>query len=242
MRTRTAKKSFKTKALRPRRSLSRPRLDAIKDAFLIKSSGLPQGLREARKPFMAFPSADKYQAVPIEIGTAEVIRGLLPSLIDAKTGGALRDEEARLLDEAGFEDEPLSKGQANPVSEGIKAYQRLLNESLSTDEVAKLLGVQESRIRQRLIGEQPSLYGIKQGKSWRIPKFQFVKGRLITGIEKVIRELNPTLHPVEVWRWFTTKNQELVTSDEVSEPVTPLEWLQLGYPSERLAVQARSVE
>jgi hypothetical protein len=196
---------------------------------------------------MAFPSADKYQAVPIEIGTAEVIRGLLPSLIDAKTGGALRDEEAKLLDEAGFDeagfkDEPLSKGQANPVSEGIKAYQRLLNESLSTDEAARLLGVQESRIRQRLIGEQPSLYGIKQGKSWRIPKFQFVKRRLITGIEKVIRELNPTLHPVEVWRWFTTKNQELMTSDEESEPVTPLEWLQLGYPSERLAVQARSVE
>ncbi len=71
---------------------------------------------------------------------------------------------------------------------------------------------------------------------------RLTRRRLITGIEKVIRELNPTLHPVEVCRWFTTKNQELVTSDEESEPVTPLEWLQLGYLSERLAVQARSVE
>jgi hypothetical protein len=40
--------------------------------------------------------------------------------------------------------------------------------------------------------------------------------------------LRTGLHPVGVWRWFTTTNPDLVVGEDET-PVSPLEWLRAGF-------------
>jgi hypothetical protein len=107
-----------------------------------------------------------------------------------------------------------------------------LHDSYTAEQAADLLGVNASRIRQRLGGPSRTLYGIKPGKEWRIPKFQFEGRRLIPGIERVVERLAAGLHPVAVYRWFLTPIPDL-TVDET--PTSPLDWLRLGNPPEVVA-------
>ncbi len=104
-------------------------------------------------------------------------------------------------------------------------------------EVARLLGVDDSRVRQRLT--KRSLYGIKLPDGWRLPAFQFDParpGRLVPGIGRVLPRLDPALHPVAVYRWFTLPNVDLVLDDT---PVSPLDWLRSGGdPTEVAALAA----
>lgn len=50
-------------------------------------------------------------------------------------------------------------------------YMALLESSHSTAEAARFLGVDASRIRQRI--RERSLYGIEYENAWRLPRFQF---------------------------------------------------------------------
>jgi hypothetical protein len=49
--------------------------------------------------------------------------------------------------------------------------------------------------------------------------------------EKVMPNLPASLHPVAVYRWFTSRTPELV-SEGLEEPLSPLAWLLAGYPPE----------
>ena len=55
----------------------------------------------------------------------------------------------------------------------------LLEESLSAAQAANLLKVDVSRIRQRL--RERSLFGLEHEGSWRLPRFQFERRRVIPG-------------------------------------------------------------
>lgn len=132
----------------------------------------------------------------------------------------------------------LVRGGAKVVAQGTTleedtrvraaaAYSGLLRESYSTAEAANLLDVNTSRIRQRLSSQPPTLYGIRRGREWRIPKFQFSGKQLITGIDEVIGELPATLHPVAVHNWFTLRNTDLYDDSE-DLSFSPLEWLRAG--------------
>ena len=93
-------------------------------------------------------------------------------------------------------------------------------------EAARLLGVDPSRVRQRL-GER-SLYGLKTPRGWRLPAFQFdldQPDRLVPGIGGVLAALPPDLHPVAVYNWLTLPDPDLAWGDE---PVSPLDWLRSG--------------
>ena len=58
----------------------------------------------------------------------------------------------------------------------------------------------------------------------------FDGGELIPGIGEVISQLNPELHPVAVFRWFTTPNPDLSTDDPRGGNLSPRDWLRLGFP------------
>ena len=61
----------------------------------------------------------------------------------------------------------------------------LVRSSFTTEEAAKVLRMSTSRIRQSLSSRHRTLYGIKEGLEWRIPRFQFTsKGKLVRGIER----------------------------------------------------------
>ncbi|MBV5273239.1 MAG: hypothetical protein JZU52_06230 [Lamprocystis purpurea] len=88
--------------------------------------------------------------------------------------------------------------------------------------------------RQRLL--ERSLIGIRRGRGWLLPRYQFqvqqqdgqpVVRALVPGIEQVVPRLSPELHPVALWRWFSSPSSELVLEDE-DAPLSPRDWLIAG--------------
>lgn len=125
-------------------------------------------------------------------------------LLDAAHGArSLTPEERRALIDAGF---PVDgEVETGPVAERMARYQRLFETSLTTEQAAKKLGVNASRVRQRLLADPPDLYGIRRNNVWRLPSFQFASKGLVPNIEKVIAVLDSKLDPVAVERWFLTR-------------------------------------
>jgi hypothetical protein len=137
------------------------------------------------------------------------------------------------------EESALARGGVEPVSEedvavvqarAASAFQELRASSLTVDDAAARLGVNTSRIRQRLAAR--SLYGLKDGNTWLLPAFQFVSSGLVPGVGVVVRKMPPDIGALAAARWFTTPNPDLCTRDEDERPLTPLQWLLVGNPPE----------
>ena len=145
----------------------------------------------------------------------------------------LTEGEESILRRGGLQPDPLGPDERRLLYRGTVEYADLLRDCYSVEQAARVLGVNGSRIRQRLTGTPRTLYGVKFGKAWRIPRFQFQKRHLVPGIEAVLARLARNLHPVAVYRWFTSPNQDLTVADERS--ISPLEWLRSGNPPEAVA-------
>ena len=104
-------------------------------------------------------------------------------------------------------------------------YAALLATALTVAELAARLEVDASRVRQRLARQ--TLFGIKDGKAWRIPLFQLDDaGRaLVPGLHQVAPHWVGA-HPVEVARWFTLPHVDL--EDPEGHSVAPRAWLLAG--------------
>jgi hypothetical protein len=150
-------------------------------------------------------------------------------------------EEEKALKSGGLSPAPLKPGEEAPLTQTALEYAHLLQSSLSVAEAAELLDVNRSRVRQRLIADPPSLYGIKEGKSWRLPRFQFAGRKPVPGIGLVIAALPRNLHPVAVVRWFTTPHQDLRTGRNEERKVAPLDWLRAGKEPAVVADLARDL-
>ena len=140
------------------------------------------------------------------------------------------EAETEVLERGGFVLEPEDTDEEDPLAQTLAEYAALLKSSLSTAEAAKKLGVDPSRIRQRLTSEPMNLYGIRIGNGWYIPEFQFDGDRLVPGIGEVVTHLDRDLHPVSVFRWFTTPNPDLEADDLRGRNLSPRDWLRLGFP------------
>ncbi len=152
---------------------------------------------------------------------------------------SLSAAEARLLDEAGFVDSPSDVVTA--VERSRIDLEIMLRESLSLAEAAAALGVGTSRLRQRLSSAERTLYGLKEGRDWRIPKFQFAsKRRLVRGIGKVLPHIRPDAHPLAVKSWLTSPHQDLVLATD-ERPVSPIAWLAAGHSVEEVANLATEI-
>jgi excisionase family DNA binding protein len=125
---------------------------------------------------------------------------------------------------------PLAAGTETPELRTAARYAGLLASALPVQEAARRLGVDGSRVRQRLADH--TLYGIRMGNAWRLPLFQFTDDG--TGVVPHFGELAPALvglHPVDVATWFTTPHVDLVvgavanaaTGEDVR--VSPRDWL-----------------
>lgn len=118
-----------------------------------------------------------------------------------------------------------STGSQGPAVRGAALYAAILATSLSVPETAKRLGVDESRVRQRI--HDRTLYAIKPGATWRVPIFQFLGNQLVPAIDRVFPRLSPGLSPLTVIHWFQRPSSNLVTNDGVAH--SPLDWLKIGY-------------
>jgi hypothetical protein len=146
------------------------------------------------------------------------------------------------------EESALARGGVEPASEedvavvqarAASAFQELRDGSLNVDEAAARLGVNTSRVRQRL-GER-SLYGLKDGNTWLLPAFQFRAKGLVPGVGVVVRSMPPDISPLAAAQWFTSPNPDLCTRDEDERPLTPLQWLLGGNPPEAAAELAAAL-
>lgn len=144
--------------------------------------------------------------------------------------------EARILQAGGADLRVRDLGPADPLHQGVADFAALLKTALTTEQAAKHLGVDPSRVRQRLTSRPPTLYGVKVDAEWRLPLFQFDEGGLVPAIDSVISHLSPDLHPLAVYRWLVTPCPDLMIEDERQElapgPLSPRQWLLLGNPSE----------
>ena len=113
----------------------------------------------------------------------------------------------------------------------------LRQRSLSTTAAAARLGVNQSRVRQRLLAR--TLYGFKDGANWWVPEFQFAGDRLVPGAEKVFPELPASASPVAVARWFLLPWADLVINEERETVVSPRTWLLEGRDPAPVIAQAR---
>jgi len=149
----------------------------------------------------------------------------------ADLGTPLTARESQLLTEGGFDVRPRPAPK-DPVAEAAAQYAELLGTSLSTSDAGARLGVDASRIRQRLA--EKTLYGIRQRSGWVLPAFQFVEGGEVPGIGAVASRLRDELHPVAVQRWFTQPHVDLV-DPQSGERFSPRDWLRAGFSTEVVA-------
>ena len=162
--------------------------------------------------------------------------GMLP---DTNIGDpSIGDEERRLFEQGGFDTAPRREGEPNALAAAAVEVATLLDESLPVADAAALLGVNESRVRQRLTSRPPSLIGIKDGRAWRVPRYQFARGRLVPGLERVIARLPGALHPVALRRFLETASEELVIAGRA---VAPIDWLRRGNDPETVAALSQDL-
>ncbi len=140
---------------------------------------------------------------------------------------ALTAAEAAALASSGA-GEPTPEAAVATLALATAAYSEIVESALSVEDAAERLGVNPSRVRQRLA--ERSLYGIKLAGSWRLPAFQFTTHGLVTGIDAVLKALPAALSVLSVARWFNTPNPDLCTRDDDERPLTPLAWLAAGCP------------
>lgn len=174
----------------------------------------------------------------------EAVRRMRRSLYRVDPHEDLSAAEAEELERGGFDLTPVDLGPDDPLARTAAEYAALLKSSLSTAEAAKRLGVDPSRVRQRLTSQPPTLYGIRLESGWVIPEFQFDGDRLVPGIAEVVPQLNPELHPVAVFRWFTLPSPDLVAEEADNAEgrmLSPREWLRLGLLPAAVAELARDL-
>jgi hypothetical protein len=132
------------------------------------------------------------------------------------------DRERALLKKGGVR---LGSRGVDPVLRSAGRYAEILAGSLPVQEAAKRLGVNPSRIRQRLIAR--TLYGVKMDSEWLLPEFQFHEGREVPGLRLVLPHLPADGSPVGVRNWLTTASADL-------DDLSPLQWLLTGRPAATL--------
>ncbi len=155
----------------------------------------------------------------------------------------LSKAESKELKEGGFDLTPKRHGSKDPIARYTVRYTEMLATSKSVKEAADMLGVDPSRVRQRL-GKR-SLYGIKEGSKWRLPMFQFHNRKLVPGIEKVLAALHSSLNPVSVFSWFMVENPDLEAPAEGNSRLmhrfSPRDWLLMGNPPEKVVELAEDL-
>jgi hypothetical protein len=147
--------------------------------------------------------------------------------VDAPPPPALTEAEAEAL-ASGGSGRPVPEAAMAAAALEVAAHDEIVEAALSVGDAAERLGVNPSRVRQRLA--ERSLYGIKHAGAWRLPSFQFTKRGLVRGIDVVFRALPADLSALAVARWFETPNPDLCTRDDDERALTPLDWLAKGHP------------
>ena len=164
------------------------------------------------------------------LGRADLIAALKSLPAQRPWAAALTEEQANLLDSAGFTAEPAAHAQI--AVDAIANMGRLYSTSYTAAEVAKGLGVNDSRVRQRRLAK--TLWAIDDGGTWVYPSVQFEDtddGRptalkQVRGLDQVFPHLlAQNLHPTAVVNFLLAPQPELRIA---GQPQSVRDWLLHG--------------
>ena len=180
---------------------------------------------------MATDELDKLLMDRFNLGRADVIAALKALPAQRPWAAALTEADARLLDSVGFTADP--DASAEIAANAIAQMGRLYNTAYSAAEVAKGLGVNDSRVRQRRLAH--TLWAIDDAGTWVYPSLQFevvdngrtqAKLKQIRGLEQVLpRLLTLGRHPAAVAGFVTTPQPVLSIN---GQPRSVKDWLLHG--------------
>lgn len=147
----------------------------------------------------------------------------------------LTAEEVEAARSGGLDPRPARGSRADPLVQGVAAYASLIHTALTARQAAARLGVSDARVRQRL--QARTLLAVREGRSWKLPVFQFTKRGELPGWGEVCPSLPPAASPLAVERWLRLSHSDLVTGDDET-PMSPRAWLLEGRPPEAVAALA----
>lgn len=177
------------------------------------------------------------EVVELLAGSSLTAAGLRAQLDDPDASAALPSGAAIELDAAGAR--PASARAADAVhAEAVGWQLRTLVQSYDVTQVAARLGVDPTRVRQRL--RAGTLLGLRAGgRAWRLPRFQFdAHGRDLPHLGLVLAALPADAHWRSVEGFFERPKPELIADGEAS---SPREWLLGGGPAEPVVALAAAL-
>lgn len=134
----------------------------------------------AKAETMAFLHAHGLEAVEpkaLNASLRSAIARLKALYYPVKEQEGLTAAEMEVAHAGGLDPTPRFAPVDDPLLAGAISYASLVQTGLTTTQAAKLLGVSDARIRQRL--QERTLLAIRDGRSWKLPVFQFAgKGEL----------------------------------------------------------------
>lgn len=149
----------------------------------------------------------------------------------------LSKAELIALDKVGLSTKPWRFARAtDPLTQSIVNYMALIETSFTTAEVARMLNVDVTRVRQRL--RERSLFGFDHEGEWRLPRLQFQRNKTLPGLAAVLKALPLDLNPLDVAEWFMASNLDLEI-EKSDTPLSPRVWLLSGRELETVVELAR---
>lgn len=145
--------------------------------------------------------------------------------------------ELEALRDVGLATEPdTERLAAQARQETLYAFFHVFKSALPTQEVAALLGVNPSRIRQRV--KERSLLALTDGNEHRFPSIQFHRQTELPGLRLVLPALRESMNTLAAVSWLSTPTPDLATigaNDELGEPLSPREYLLRTGDAKRVA-------
>jgi excisionase family DNA binding protein len=203
-----------------------------RDMAVARTVQMAPGAREGRHPSELMDDA-AVRLAEMELVRRDVLDPALP-----RPEPALGSAEEALLRRGGFAPTAAGGPSSAPAARAQAEYASLLADSLTVEQAARLLRVNGSRVRQRLNAR--TLYGIKVGAAWRVPRFQLEGHAVVPGLAEVLPAVPTDVHPVALHRWLTRPSPDLTVGKE-DGAASPLEWLRSGGDPARAAELARAL-
>ena len=151
------------------------------------------------------------------------------------TSRALSDKEIAHLRGAGveLEDDESSPLLRKALEKTALEYEQIIATSYSRPAAASLLGVSIDQIEQMVSSKR--IYSISRPEDKVFPGWQFQNDSLVFGISELIKQIPSNAHPVEIFRFFCTSKVDLEdTEDGEVVKLSPIEWLNKGYPAKEI--------
>jgi hypothetical protein len=129
-------------------------------------------------------------------------------------------EQRDILTDVGLDLSPHRASEVDHRAKAVAAQAVLRDSALTVAEVARIVGVDTSRIRHRLAAGR--LSGWKDRGSWRLPAWQFTSAGVLPGLEAILGSVPDDQPPLVIAAFVATAQPELVLD---GEPATPRQWL-----------------